>query len=285
MIETEEQLEEALSRPSAADVDAMRALRGDVMLLGVGGKMGPSLARLARRATDEAGVRRRILGVSRFTEPGLAERLRASGVETLACDLLDRAALAALPDCPNVIFMTGRKFGSTGQPWLTWAMNVLLPAMAAERFRASRFVVFSSGNVYPLTRLEHGGPDEDHPPEPVGEYAQSALGRERMFQYFSERCGTQVAILRLNYAIDLRYGVLHDIAEKVYRREPVDLSMGVANVIWQRDANSVALRALAHCASPPFLLNLTGPEMVSVRQTALRFGRIFGVEPGPPRRC
>ncbi len=279
MIETEEQLEEALSRPSAADVDAMRALRGDVMLLGVGGKMGPSLARLARRATDEAGVRRRILGVSRFTEPGLAERLRASGVETLACDLLDRAALAALPDCPNVIFMTGRKFGSTGQPWLTWAMNVLLPAMAAERFRASRFVVFSSGNVYPLTRLEHGGPDEDHPPEPVGEYAQSALGRERMFQYFSERCGTQVAILRLNYAIDLRYGVLHDIAEKVYRREPVDLSMGVANVIWQRDANSVALRALAHCASPPFLLNLTGPEMVSVRQTALRFGRIFGVEP------
>jgi nucleoside-diphosphate-sugar epimerase len=279
MIENEEQLEEALSRPTAADVDAMRSLAGDLMLLGVGGKMGPSLARLARRACDEAGVSRRILGVSRFSEAGLRESLQSSGIETLPCDLSDREALAGLPECPNVIFMTGRKFGSTGQEWLTWAMNVLVPALAAERFRRSRFVVFSSGNVYPLTRPEHGGPTEDDATDPVGEYAQSALGRERMFQYFSEKYGTRTVILRLNYAIDLRYGVLRDIAEKVYRSAPVDLSMGVANVIWQRDANSVALRALAHVQTPPLVLNLTGPEMISVRQVARRFGRIFGVEP------
>jgi nucleoside-diphosphate-sugar epimerase len=279
MIETEDQLEEALSRPIPADVDALRAMEGDILLLGVGGKMGPSLARLARRSSDEAGVRRRILGVSRFSEPGLRESLQASGVETIACDLLDREALAALPDCPNVIFMTGRKFGSTGQEWLTWAMNVYVPALCAERFRKSRLVVFSSGNVYPLTPPEHGGPTEDDPTGPVGEYAQSALGRERMFQHFSYVHGTPGVILRLNYAIDLRYGVLRDIADKVYHGRPVDLGMGMANVIWQRDANSVALRALAHCQSPPLVLNLTGPEMISVRQVALRFGRIFGVEP------
>jgi nucleoside-diphosphate-sugar epimerase len=175
--------------------------------------------------------------------------------------------------------MTGRKFGSTGQEWLTWAMNVYVPGLAAERFHRSRIVVFSSGNVYPLTRPEHGGPTEEHPVEPVGEYAISALGRERMFQYFSEKHGTPAAILRLNYAIDLRYGVLRDIADKVYERRPVDLAMGMANVIWQRDANSVALRALLHCQAPPLMLNVTGPEMISVRQVAARFGRIFGVEP------
>jgi len=279
MIENEEQLEEALSRPTPADVAAMRVLDGDLMLLGVGGKMGPSLARLARRACDEAGVSRRILGVSRFSESGLAESLQAAGLETISCDLLDRPALEALPEVPNIIFMTGRKFGSTGQEWLTWAMNVLVPALVAERFHRSRIVAFSTGNVYPLTPVSSGGPTEDHPTEPVGEYAQTALGRERMFQYGSEKYGTPVVLLRLNYAIDLRYGVLRDVAEKVRHGVPIDLSTGMANVIWQRDANSVALRSLAHCQSPPLIVNLTGPEMVSIRRVAERCGQIFGVAP------
>jgi len=278
-IENEDQLEEALSRPTPADVAALRALDGDIMLLGVGGKMGPSLARLARRASEEAGVSRRILGVSRFSEPGLRESLQSSGIETIPCDLLDRAGLAALPIVPNVLFMTGRKFGSTGQAWLTWAMNVLVPALVAERFRESRIVAFSSGNVYPLTLVQHGGPTEDHPPDPVGEYAISALGRERMFEHFSHQYGTAAVILRLNYAIDLRYGVLRDVADKVYHSAPVDLAMGAANVIWQRDANSVALRAFAHAQSPPLILNLTGPETVSIRAVAQRFGQLFGLEP------
>ncbi len=278
-IETEQELEEALSRPSPADVAAMRALEGDVMLLGVGGKMGPTLARLARRACQEAGVSKRIIGVSRFSTPGLKAELEDHGVEAIGCDLLERGSLQALPEVPNIIFMTGRKFGSTGEEWLTWAMNTLVPAMVAERFHDSRIVVFSTGNVYPLTPVSSGGPAESDPPSPVGEYAQSCLGRERMFQYFSEKHGTPVAILRLNYAIDLRYGVLHDVAQKVRRGEPIDLGMGYANVIWQRDANSVALRAFAHCASPPLILNLTGPEMLSIRWLAEEFGRLFGSEP------
>jgi nucleoside-diphosphate-sugar epimerase len=279
MIENEEQLEEALSRPTPSDVAALRALDGDIMLLGVGGKMGPSLARLARRASDQAGVSRRIIGVSRFSEPGLRESLQASNVETIPCDLLDRAGLAALPNVSNVLFMTGRKFGSTGQAWLTWAMNVLVPALVAERFRDSRIVAFSSGNVYPLTPIQQGGPTEDHPPGPVGEYAISALGRERMFEHFSHQHGTAAVILRLNYAIDLRYGVLRDVADKVYHSAPVDLAMGAANVIWQRDANSVALRAFTHTQSPPLILNLTGPETISIRAVAQRFGQLFNLEP------
>jgi nucleoside-diphosphate-sugar epimerase len=279
LIETEAELEEALSRPSEADVAALRGLAGDLVLLGVGGKMGPSLARLAKRASDEAGVSRRIIGVSRFSERGLADQLEREGVETIRCDLLDREAVRALPDAANVIYMTGRKFGSTGQEWLTWAMNVLAPAIAAERFVQSRIVAFSTGNVYPLTPVNSGGPTERDAPAPVGEYAQSSLGRERMFEYFSERYATPVALLRLNYAIDLRYGVLHDVARKVSTREPIDLSMGFANVIWQRDANSIALRAFAHCQSPPFVLNVAGPEIVSIRRVAERFGGIFGVEP------
>jgi nucleoside-diphosphate-sugar epimerase len=279
LIETEEQLEEALSRPSPADVEAMRSLEGDLMLLGAGGKMGPSLAKLAKRASMAAGAPRRVIGVSRFSTPGLAGELEQAGVETISCDLLDRASLEALPEVPNIVFMTGRKFGSAGRASLTWAMNVLVPALAAERFSRSRIVAFSTGNVYPLTPVSEGGPGETHSLAPVGEYAQSCLGRERMFEYFSEKYGTPVALLRLNYAIDLRYGVLHDLALRVWHSAPIDLSMGYVNVIWQRDANSVALRAFSRCQSPPFALNLTGPETASVRSIAERFGALFGIPP------
>ena len=274
-----DELEEALSRPSEADVAAVAALEGDLLILGVSGKMGPSLAGLAKRASDEAGGGRRIIGAARFSSPGSRQAIEKLGVETAACDLLDREALARLPDCRNVIFMTGHKFGASENQPVTWATNTYLAAAAAERFRNSRIVAFSSGNVYPLTKVASGGPDENHATGPVGEYAMSALGRERMLGYFSDRNRTPVTILRLNYAIDLRYGVLRDIGEKVYNRQPVPLAMGYANVIWQRDANSVALRAFAHCSVPPFVLNLTGPETISVREIAGQFGRKFGVDP------
>lgn len=277
---TEAELEERLSHPTSADVDAMRTLEGDLLIVGVGGKMGPTLAALARKASDEAGVKRRILGAARFSDPAAREALEAAGVETLRCDLLDRAAVAELPDCPNVLFMAGQKFGtSSGAANLTWAINSYAPALVCERFSEARIVAFSTGNVYPLTPVDSGGPTEADPLGPVGEYAQSALARERIFGYFSDRNSTPIAILRLNYAIDLRYGVLHDIADKVHHGAPVDLTMGYANVIWQRDASSVALRAFAHCAAPPFVLNLTGSATLSVRDIAERFGRRFGVEP------
>jgi nucleoside-diphosphate-sugar epimerase len=279
VISSESQLEEALSRPSEADREAVQQLDGDLIILGVGGKMGPSLAARIRRAADEAGIRQRIVTVSRFSSPLLRDHLESLGIETISADLLDRHALGQLPEAHNVTFMAGRKFGSTENESLTWAMNALVPAMVAERYRHARIVVFSSGNVYPLTPVLSGGPTEDDPPGPVGEYAQSALARERMFEYFSRTHGTPVTILRLNYAIDLRYGVLLDIGTKVFERHPVDLTMGHVNVIWQGDANSAALRAFGLCSSPPAILNLTGPETLSVRRIAQRFGRHFGIEP------
>jgi nucleoside-diphosphate-sugar epimerase len=278
-IATEQQLEELLAEPSDADAQAMAALDGDLLILGVGGKMGPSLARRARKACEQAGVAKRIVGVARFSSAGVREFLEGSGVETIAADLLDPEALAGLPDVANVIFMTGRKFGSTGSEHLTWAMNVFQPGMAAERFRGSRIVAFSSGNVYPLAPVLQGGSTESTTPGPVGEYAQSALGRERILEYFSMRHGTPMTILRLNYAIDLRYGVLLDVGQKVFERRPVNLEMGHANVIWQGDANSVCLRSFALCQSPPTILNLTGPQTISIRWLARRFGERFGIEP------
>jgi nucleoside-diphosphate-sugar epimerase len=277
-MQSEQDLDEALSRPTSADVQALAGMSGDLLILGVSGKMGPSLAALARRACEQAGVSKRIFGAARFSDPAVKQSIEARGVEAIRCDLLDRAAVEALPECPNVLFMAGQKFGTVGKQALTWATNTYAAAIAAERFRNSRIVAFSTGNVYPFTPAASGGPSEDHPTGPVGEYAQSALGRERLFEYFSQRFGTPLAILRLNYANELRYGVLHDIAERVFERRPIDLSMGHVNVIWQRDANSVALRAFAHCASPPLVLNLTGVETLSVRKLAGRFAAIFGVE-------
>ena len=279
IVTTEAQLEDLLAEPSEADAQAMAALPGDLMILGVGGKMGPSLARLARQACEKAGVRKRIIGVARFSTRGARELLEASDVETIPADLLDPDGLQSLPDVENLVFMTGRKFGSTGSEHLTWAMNVFQPGTAAERFAGSRIVAFSSGNVYPLSLVTQGGSTELTTPAPVGEYAQSALGRERMLQYFSTRNNTPMTILRLNYAIDLRYGVLLDIGQKVFERKPVNLAMGHANVIWQRDANSVCLRSFALCQTPPAILNVTGPETVSIRWLAGRFAERFGIEP------
>jgi nucleoside-diphosphate-sugar epimerase len=279
MIDSVAALEEVLSRPNEADREAMRRLGGDLLILGVGGKMGPSLARRARRAADEAGVKMRVIGVARFSDPSLRDQLERDGIETITADLLDPRQLANLPDIPNVIYMAARKFGSTGDEPYTWAMNVYLPGRVAERYRASRIVSFSSGNVYPLVPVDSGGATEDTPVGPIGEYAISALGRERLFQHFSRVHGTPVVLLRLNYAVEMRYGVVLDIGSKVFRRQAIPLAMGHANVIWQGDANSVCLRSFPLCSSPAAVLNLTGPGTVSVRDLARRFGVIFGVEP------
>lgn len=275
LVNTEEELEERLSRPSDADRAAMSSLDGDLLILGAGGKMGPSLARLARRAAPS----KRIIAVARFTSRDLTKQLECAGIETISSDLLEPGALEALPDVPNVIFMAARKFGTAGAEYLTWAMNTYLPGRVAERYRGSRIAAFSTGNVYPLRPIAQGGAVESTATAPVGEYAQSALGRERMFEYAASRWGTRVSILRLNYAVEMRYGVLLDIGLAVFARRPVDLRMGSVNVIWQGDANSICLRSLPLCASPPEILNITGPETLSVRYIAEQFGQRFGVEP------
>jgi len=279
IIRNETELEERLSRPSDATAAALAGMKGDLLILGAGGKMGPSLARLARRAAEKAGIGKRIIAVARFSDPSLASELAADGIETITSDLLEPGELEKLPDIPNVIYMAAKKFGTAGAEHFTWAMNTYLPGLVASRFRDSRIVAFSTGNVYPLRSVNEGGASESTPVAPVGEYAQSALGRERMFEYGSAKWGTPVVILRLNYAIDLRYGVLLDIGQAVYERRPVDLRMPLVNVIWQGDANSWCLRSFAHCQSPPFVLNITGPETLSVRDIAADFGRHFGVEP------
>jgi nucleoside-diphosphate-sugar epimerase len=279
-VRSEEQLDELLSRPSPADVDFVRTLAGDVIVLGAGGKMGPSLARRARRALGAAGLSNRVLAVARFSEPGLAGALERHGVEPVPCDLLDPAQVAGLPRAPNVLFLAGRKFGSSGRPDLTWAQNVVVPGVVAPHFRESRIVVFSSGNVYPLVPPGAPGSTEQTPPGPVGEYAQTCLGRERVFEHASRERGTPCLLLRLFYAVDLRYGTLVDVARKVHAGEPVDLRAGHVNALWQGDANSYALRGLSLCESPPRPLVVTGPEIVSVREAAEAFGQRFG---RPPR--
>lgn len=274
-----DRLDSDLSDPAPDDVALMARLEGDLLILGVGGKMGPTLARLAVRASDAAGVHRHVIGVSRFGEGQVRTQLESWGVETVQADLLSEDDIAALPEAANVIFMAGQKFGTTGSPSDTWAANAYMPALVARRFPRSRIVVFSSGNVYPFTDAAGPGTRETDPPAPVGEYAQSVLGRERLFEHFSRRAGTPVAIVRLNYAIEPRYGVLRDIADRVVAGRPVDLAVARVNVIWQRDANSIALRLLERCASPPFVLNVTGRECLSVKELAKRFGVLLGVEP------
>jgi len=234
---------------------------------------------MARRALEEAGREAVVYGVSRFSQPGLREALEREGIRTIACDLLDREAVGRLPEAPNVIFMAGMKFGTTGAEATTWAQNVWLPSLVAERFRESRIVVFSSGNVYPLRPIAQGGATEATPPEPIGEYAQSVLGRERIFEYFSLRYGTPVLLFRLNYAVELRYGVVLDVAQRLWAGEPIDLTMGQVNVIWQGDANAYALRCLPLASSPPRILNVTGPETISIRYLAIRLGELLGKEP------
>jgi nucleoside-diphosphate-sugar epimerase len=275
-IGSESELEDLLSAPSDADRAAMHAMEGSLLILGAGGKMGPSLARRARRA---ARASMHILAVSRFSDESAEGQLQGAGIETIRADLLDFNQLTRLPDAENVIFMAGRKFGSTGAAHLTWASNAYLPARVAERYRDARIVVFSSGNVYPFVPVASGGATEEDEPKPVGEYAQSVLARERMFEFFSARHGTLVCLLRLNYAVELRYGVLRDIGAKVFEGRPVNVNAGAVNVIWQGDANSVCLRSLALCTSPPDVLNVTGLETLSVRDIAGRFGRLFGREP------
>ncbi|WP_165073217.1 NAD-dependent epimerase/dehydratase family protein [Paludisphaera rhizosphaerae] len=270
-----EHLEDLLSEPTPAVIEALARLDGDVLVLGVGGKMGPTLARMARRAFDEAGSRRRVIGVARFSDPSLAERLKGFGVETIAADLLDPAQVDRLPDAPNVVFMAGMKFGSTGQEPMTWAVNCLTPALAARRYRDSRVVAFSTGNVYGLTRPEQGGSKEEDAPDPRGEYAMSCLGRERIFQHFSLTQGTPTVLFRLNYAVEMRYGVLADLARKVYEGRPVGLAMGRLNAVWQGDANATALQSLELAASPARIVNATGPEILEVRHLAEVFGRLM----------
>jgi nucleoside-diphosphate-sugar epimerase len=274
-IEDEEQLDELLSRPTPAVVEAMRKLSGDLILLGVGGKMGPTLARMAVRASEAAGVRRRVIGVSRFSDPAAEKQLNAWGVETIRCDLTFSADVDRLPDAPNVIAMSALKFGSTGQASLTWGMNVYVPTLVCRRYSGSRIVAFSTGNVYPLSDVRLGGSRETDPVGPVGEYAISTLGRERMYEYFAEAAKTPTSIVRLNYACELRYGVLPDMARRVFAGETIDLSMGCLNAIWQGDANAAVLLSFARAASPAFTFNLSGPEMLSVRRLCEAFGKAF----------
>jgi nucleoside-diphosphate-sugar epimerase len=269
-----EHLEDVMTEPSMALIQEMAALEGDIMVLGVGGKMGPTLARMARRAAPN----KRVIGVARFSEAGLRERLHAQGVECIEADLLSRDAIASLPDVRNIVFMAGRKFGSQGSEWLTWAMNGWVPGLVAERFTKARTVVFSTACVYPFTGVHSGGAREGVAPTPPGEYANSCVARERMFEHFSHQHRTPGRLLRLSYAIDMRYGVLHDVAQKLLAREAIDLSMGHANIIWQGEANEWSLRALAHCDTPTSALNLSGP-VISIREAAVGLGKRLGIEP------
>lgn len=278
-MKTIQELEEKLATPSEALIKDMAALDGDIMLLGVGGKMGPSLARLAMNAIKAAGVDKKVIGASRFSSGGLKEELEADGVETIKVDLLDDNQLQQLPDVKNIIYMAGNKFGTTGNEHFTWAMNAYLPGRVAEKFRNSRIVVFSTGNVYPFTPVKQGGATESMAPDPVGEYGQSCLGRERIFEHFSRKYDIPMFIYRLNYAIDMRYGVLHELAKAIKEGQPIDLTMGHANCIWQGDANEIALRALHVCSTPPAVYNVTGPETISMRWAAQVMGERMGIEP------
>lgn len=276
---TEERLNELLTTPSAALIEDMKRIKGDILVLGAGGKMGPSLCVLAKNAARAAGVEKRVIAVSRGSDPIAAALMRENGVEIINADLLKREQLEALPAVENVIYMAGRKFGTNGNEWQTWAMNATLPAFVAEKYKASNIVVFSSGNVYPIVPVSSGGCTEKTPPAPRGEYAMSCLARERAFEYAANTYGTRVLLYRLNFAVDLRYGVLFDLADKIRREEPISLATPVFNLIWQGSANEMAIRSLLHTASPARVLNVTGPETVSIRRAALEIGEYLGKAP------
>ena len=279
MMWTEEKLDALLTDPSNALVEDVKKIKGDIMILGAGGKMGPTLCVLAKKAAEKAGVKKKVTAVSRFSDPFAAELLNRNNVDTISCDLLDKEKLYALPEADNVIFMAGRKFGTDGSEWLTWAMNATLPAFAADKFRRSNIVVFSSGNIYPMVPVSSGGCRESDKAGPVGEYAMSCLARERAFEYAANQYGTKVLIFRLNYAVDLRYGVLYDLAARIMKDEPIRLATPCLNCIWQGSANEMAIRSLLHASSPAKILNVTGPETVSVRNAALELGGYLGKEP------
>ena len=270
------ELEEYLSRPTARVIDTLRHVPGDIIVLGAGGKMGPSLTTMIRRAADSIGNRSRVIAVSRFSSDSAARHLEIAGIEIARADLSNRDEIAQLPDAPNVIYMAGQKFGTRDLPSRTWAVNTLVPAMVAERYASSRIVAFSTGNVYPMSPASSGGSRETDMLTPLGEYANSCVGRERVLEHMSRTHGTPLSIIRLNYAVDLRYGVIVDIAHKIMAGEPVRLEMGFVNVIWQGDANAQAIASLAHAASPPFVVNVTGPERLAVRDVATQLGALLG---------
>jgi nucleoside-diphosphate-sugar epimerase len=268
-----DQLEEMLSRPSDAAISAMSRLKGDIIVLGVAGKMGPTLARMIIRASEAAGVKRKVIGVARFSNPTEANKLEFAGVQTIKADLLDQSQLDKLPDAPNVVYMAGMKFGSTGNEALTWAMNSYLPGMVAQKYQKGKIVAFSTGNVYGLSPIARGGSLESDALNPLGDYAMSCLGRERIFEHFSRTLHIPMAMIRLNYATEMRYGVLVDLAQRVWRGDEIDVAMGTMNAIWQADANAMSIAAFDHVSSPPFLLNVAGPELLSMRAVAQAFSQ------------
>lgn len=276
---TEQKLEQLLTTPSLALIEDVKKIKGDIMVLGAGGKMGPSLCILAKKAIEKAGVNKRVIAVSRFSDKDAANSLERNGVETISCDLLNKEELYALPEVENVIYMAGRKFGTDGMEWMTWAMNATLPAFVVDKFKKSNIVVFSSGNIYPIVSITSGGCTEKTPVGPVGDYTMSCLARERAFEYGANKYGTNVLIYRLNYAVDLRYGVLFDVANKVLNGKPISVTTPCFNCIWQGTANEIAIRSILHASSPAKILNVTGPETVFVKETAEKFGKLFGKEP------
>ncbi len=278
-IDNVEQLDELLSRPTPQAVEALAQTKGDLILLGIAGKMGPTLAQMILRGDQKAGVRRRLFGVSRFSNESSRQPLEDLGIETIKGDLLDAEFINSLPDVPNVIYMAGMKFGATGNEPLTWAMNTFLPSLVCTKFRDSRITAFSTGNIYGLVTAPGTGSVETDKPDPVGEYAMSCLGRERMFEHFSQSLNIPTTLIRLNYATECRYGVLVDIAQQVYQEKPIDVSMGYVNVIWQGDANAMTLCSLPDTTSPATFLNVAGPQILSVRELCEQFGKLFGKQP------
>lgn len=273
------EFEDTLLAPSPSLIEDIKQIEGDIMFLGIGGKMGPSMAKLTVRALKAAGIDKKVIGVSRFSSGGLREELESEGISTIACDLLNEEELKKLPQVANIIYLAGHKFGTTGNEDFTWAMNTYLPGLVSSHFKNSKIVAFSSGNVLPFVPIKEGGVSEEYTPSPIGEYAQSCLGRERIFEYFSKKNNTPVLIYRLNYAVDFRYGVLVEIAKSVYADRPIDLTTQNVNVIWQGDANEIAIRSLLHCSTPAKMLNVTGPEILSTKWIAEQFGLLLNKKP------